>query len=85
MIRRNIALSVLHLFVIFIVFSSTMPVYSQPPNPPHFHYIVGSVTYGRNGPFADGALVTVTNINTSESLTDIVGASGKSNQSAPQP
>ncbi len=58
-----------------------MPVYSQPPGPPQFHYIAGSATYGINGPFADGALVTVTNPNTSEVLTDIVGISGKSNQS----
>mgnify|MGYP001069545167 CR=1 FL=1 len=81
MIRRNLVLSVLNVLVIFIIFSSLVPVYSQPPNPPHFHYIVGSATYGRNGPFANGALVTVTSINTSETLTDIVGILGKSNQS----
>ena len=71
----------LSVVVIFIIFSSLVPVYGQPPDPPQFHYIVGSATYGGNGPFANGALVTVTNINTSETLTDIVGISGKSNQS----
>jgi PKD repeat protein len=74
-------LSALNVLVILILFSSFMPVYSQPPGPPQFHYIAGSATYGTNGPFADGALVTVTDLNTSEVLTDIVGISGKSNQS----
>lgn len=80
MIRRNIVLSKLSVLIIFIIISSLVPVYAQPPDPPQSHYIVGSATYGRNGPFADGALVTVTNLNTYETLTDIVGIAGKSNQ-----
>lgn len=78
--RRNIVLPVLNIIIIFIILSSLVPVYGQPPGPPQFHYIVGSATYGKNGPFANGALVTVTNINTSETLTDIVGVFGKSHQ-----
>jgi len=67
--------------IIFVIFSALVPAYGQPPDPPQFHYIVGSATYEGNGSFANGGLVTVTNMNTSETLTDIVGVSGKSNQS----
>jgi PKD repeat protein len=79
--RRNRSLSVLHILVLVVIFLSLIPVHADPPGPPNFHYILGSATYGRAGPSADGALVTVMNMNTSETLTDVVGVFGQSNQS----
>jgi len=53
---------------------------TDPPNPPQFHYITGTATYGDTTP-ADGAQVTVINERTSEELYDIVGPSGVSGSS----
>ena len=63
----------MHILVMFMIAFAIFDVNGQPGLPPY--YILGEVKYADGTP-ADGANVTVTNLNTSESLYDIVGEEG---------